>query len=309
MQAREEQTRIGSRQPWLDASHVTPENLTQWIAQPEKFLSLPLGSNGYVLPSANSLTIVDAQDAPSSRCKLVEKQSKRTNYVATCDTYAPSSPIRLSIYGDARNNVVIFCAHCDVFGELKIYGSGNIVILGGGAVQSSFLTIWLKGDCNLLYWGDRSTSNGTTINLDGAHNSIIVGEDCMFAKATNLRNTDEHGIFDVASFEHLNPPRDVHLEPHVWIGPEALIGKGATIGFGSIVASKSVITHAIPRFSLGAGVPATVKRRGVSWDRPLQPRPENMRKLRSWFEQFEADHRSSCGSELSENSLGFVAER
>ena len=51
------------------------------------------------------------------------------------------------------------------------------------------------------------------------------------------------------------------IEDDVWIGFKSSILKGVTIGRGAIVAAGSVVTKAVPEYSLVAGNPAVVIRR------------------------------------------------
>ena len=54
--------------------------------------------------------------------------------------------------------------------------------------------------------------------------------------------------------------RPVIIEDDVWIGANCTVLDGANIGRGAVVAAGSVVTKDVPRFSIVAGVPATVKK-------------------------------------------------
>jgi acetyltransferase-like isoleucine patch superfamily enzyme len=52
----------------------------------------------------------------------------------------------------------------------------------------------------------------------------------------------------IAPEEWLNPPVNVLIEPHVWVGQVATILEGVRVGLGSIIGAKSLVTdtfHAI----------------------------------------------------------------
>jgi len=54
--------------------------------------------------------------------------------------------------------------------------------------------------------------------------------------------------------------RPIHIGPNVWIGFDSCILPGVTVGEGAIVGAHSVVTEAVPPYSLVAGNPARVVR-------------------------------------------------
>ena len=102
----------------------------------------------------------------------------------------------------------------------------------------------------------------------------------MFAAGTEIRTSDLHSIISLQDNSWLNPPKNVLLEPHVWLGNGALVLKGVRIGFGSIIGARSVVTRDIARFSIAAGMPAQILKNDVSWDSQVEPRPGLMSALR-----------------------------
>ena len=78
-----------------------------------------------------------------------------------------------------------------------------------------------------------------------------------------------HSIVDVASGARVNPPRDVIIGEHVWIGQRSMILKGSHIEAGSIVGAGSIVTGHVPPNSLAVGNPARVIRSGVTWNHKL----------------------------------------
>lgn len=97
--------------------------------------------------------------------------------------------------------------------------------------------------------------------------TILIGDDCMVAYGSDLRNSDGHSILDASTQQRINPAKDITLEEHVWIGAQCQILKGVTIGSRAIVAARSVVTKSVPPSALVAGVPTRVIREGVDWDR------------------------------------------
>ena len=95
----------------------------------------------------------------------------------------------------------------------------------------------------------------------------MVGDDCMFARNVTIQTHDQHAVVDMTTGALRNPPQDVFLEPHVWVGEGATIGKGVIVGLGSIVGAKSLVLKSCPRFVSVGGVPAKVLVSDVTWDR------------------------------------------
>ena len=78
-------------------------------------------------------------------------------------------------------------------------------------------------------------------------------------------------MIDLKSRRVVNPPGNIVIGPHCWLGQDPLIMKGARIGAESIVGARSIVTKAIPKCSLVAGVPGRVLRSNVSWTRRAEP--------------------------------------
>ncbi len=97
--------------------------------------------------------------------------------------------------------------------------------------------------------------------------SVVFGDDVIVGTGTIIRCGDGHTVVDAGSRDPLNPPADIAIGSHVWIGARCMILKGAVIGRNSIVGAMSLVNKkfAQPNQIL-AGVPAAVIRCGVDWD-------------------------------------------
>lgn len=89
----------------------------------------------------------------------------------------------------------------------------------------------------------------------------------MIGHQAEVANTDSHSVLDAGSGERLNPPANVVLEDHVWIGARTWVAKGSRIGSHSVIAAGSRVSGPLPRGVLAAGNPAQIKRTAVTWDR------------------------------------------
>lgn len=92
--------------------------------------------------------------------------------------------------------------------------------------------------------------------------SITIGHNVLIGPRVWIRDSDSHQVDGKAEDTHTAP---IVIEDNCWIGLGVTILKGVRIGAGSIVAAGSVVVRSVPPGSLVAGVPATVRRSGVSW--------------------------------------------
>jgi hypothetical protein len=198
----------------------------------------------------------------------------------------PGAPVRailaaLTFDHRCRGNLVIAGSKSCAPARLHFKASNGTVILGDQCTWFADIDVRLSSDRETLYWGRAASSNGTSIVISGEDRSILIGEDCMFAAGTSVRTSDLHSIVALDDGAWLNPPADVVLQPHVWIGQDAMVAKGVTIGAGSIVGAKSLVTRNVPATSIAAGIPAKVLRSGCSWDRATVPPPAAGERLRT----------------------------
>lgn len=171
---------------------------------------------------------------------------------------------RITISG--ANNRVIFGRGAILWNaNIELAGRGLVFRIGAGCrVRGG--TFVLNDEGSRIEIGDGTTMTGPMMVAQSGHR-IAIGRDCMIAYGSDLRCSDGHSVLDAATGEMLNPPADIVLGDHVWIGIHAQILKGATIDEHAIVAARSVVTRPIPAHTLVGGVPARPLRTGVTWDR------------------------------------------
>jgi polysialic-acid O-acetyltransferase len=170
----------------------------------------------------------------------------------------------LTIRGVAAGNRLVIGAGTRFTGPATVTfrGTGSTVAIGqrvrfaGAIVVSNGASVQL---------GDRSTFGAVELVADVA--DITVGDDCMFSFTIELRTTDAHPLYDVATRQRVNPPRPIVIGDYVWVGKQVTILKGVTVGAGAAIALRSVVTKDVPRLCTAAGVPARVVRRGTIWTR------------------------------------------
>lgn len=118
--------------------------------------------------------------------------------------------------------------------------------------------------------GQTSIIGATLVAQEGRR--LLVGGDCMIAAHTEIRNSDSHAIYDERD-ARLNPPGDVVVGDHVWIGLGACVFKGARIGDGAVIGARALVTGEIPPDCLAYGMPAAAHRTAIHWDRRRHPAP------------------------------------
>ena len=120
-----------------------------------------------------------------------------------------------------------------------------------------------RADHSHLQFGAGTTIMAAAITLHEA-GRISFGRDCMLSGDIQMDVSDMHSIIDVASGARINPPRDIQIGNHVWLGQGVRVLKGVRIGDNSIIGSRAVVTGDIPAGVIAVGVPARVLRSGVT---------------------------------------------
>lgn len=186
---------------------------------------------------------------------------------AKCLVYCVAPPRKISRQIKGKNNVVAVGDNLRC-GELRliICGDNNRVEVGRNCAFAGVNTIFMSGDNNSIRIGDGVTTDGDVHFIMAEGTSISIGDDCMFAKHTNVRTSDQHSIFDSMG-TRTNQPRDVRIGSHVWVGASCLIMKGAQIGDGAVVGIQSMVCKNVPPRSVVAGRPARLIREDIRWTR------------------------------------------
>lgn len=152
--------------------------------------------------------------------------------------------------------------------QLEIRGSGCEIDIGERCILVGEFRC--RADGTRLRIGAATTSMNLKVTLHEA-GQVLIGEDCMFSGDVRMDCSDMHSILDAATGERLNPPADVVIGDHVWVGYGVYVMKGVHVGSHSVVGACSVVTHDVPAGSLVAGTPARVLRAGITWDRRCLP--------------------------------------
>ncbi|WP_160936922.1 acyltransferase [Teichococcus coralli] len=213
--------------------------------------------------------------------------------------FDPATPfaagLRLRFIGrGARNNLLVLGPAPRVRADLAVSGADNCLVLGDTEGKVA-LRLTVRGDNCLFLAGAGMSANEANILLQGEGRSIVIGDDCMASSGVAIRNSDSHAIIDLEAAEQVNPPRDVEIGEHVWLANGAVVLKGVRIGAGCIVAARALVSRDLPPCCLGAGMPARVIRRGVTWSRRLTP---SRAEIAALVKRFEARSGSAAAEQL-----------
>lgn len=177
---------------------------------------------------------------------------------------------RIVLDRGARDNLFVLGPGNRSPHRLHFQASGALAVFAGGHPWQIAIDARFSSSGETLLLGHGATSNGTSIVIEGDGRSVVIGEDAMLAARTSLRTSDLHAITG-AGGSWLNPPADVVVGDHVWIGEDAAVQKGVTIGAGAILGARALATRDIPARALALGLPARVIREDIEWTRERMP--------------------------------------
>lgn len=186
------------------------------------------------------------------------------------------TPGKLHIELKGNDNVIRIGTGCR-FPSMRITVHANHCEIDIGAQCALVGEIHLREAHARMLIGEKTTTMGLKVTMHEA-GLIQIGKDCMFSGEVRMDTSDMHSVLDAATGDRLNPPGDVLIGDHVWLGFGVYVTKSVRIGDHCIVGTGAIVTQNIPAQSLAVGIPAKVIRSGVTWDRrrlPMKnPRPK-----------------------------------
>lgn len=173
----------------------------------------------------------------------------------------------LEIMFQGNNNYLEIGYPCKFTETKLVFSKNNSTIKIGrfGKIRKTKITC---GENSSVILGDYFNVRSMFISLLGADNTNVeFGSHCLLSLEILIRPSDGHAIFDKDTKELLNPPQDIKIGNHVWIGQRAVLLKGAeipencVIGAGALVNKKFTESNCVI-----AGTPAKIIKRGINWD-------------------------------------------
>lgn len=179
-----------------------------------------------------------------------------------------------SIHFDGNDNQLIIGANCTINNSsFFIHGSHNRISIGDSC-RLMETKIHIEGQNNLIQIGRGCTFHGRTSYpntlFSDEGGKILIGDDAMFAHGIRIRPTDSHCILDSYG-NRINPPEDIKIGNHCWIGLDVVLLKGTHIPNNCVVAARAVCTKKyIEEHCILAGIPAEIVKRDIDWERELK---------------------------------------
>lgn len=148
---------------------------------------------------------------------------------------------------------------------------------------------WIKSFCSL----GRGTATGNGFVIRGM-GELSVGRYCAIGESVRVITSNHDTaclslnllVQDrVLGRRMVADKRTVTIGHDVWIGDQAIILPGVTVGNGAVIGAGSVVTRAVPAFTIVAGNPARVIRNRFP--------PENAARVEqlAWWEWSEREQR------------------
>lgn len=207
--------------------------------------------------------------------QIKEEYAKREGAIDVCHVFDLVNG-KQTITGTELRKKLPDCVYSDDFGNriefdesisdkltVVFHGNNNSVCIGNNVIVY---------DARLICGNNAKIiiGNSTSIcdaNIYSSEALVSIGEDCMLSSNIDIRNHDDHHIFDINSFERINFNKDVYIGNHVWIGKGVTLLNGCRIGDGSIVGENSTTSATFPGNVVIAGSPAKIVRSEVCWSR------------------------------------------
>lgn len=184
---------------------------------------------------------------------------------------SPFQKIRgLDIYIEGDNNIIKI-AHKN-FRNTKIEIRNNDATLMFKETKRNIKNLQISvmhGKSQYLEFGKNVSVEGAKIFMNDANSAFIVGDESMLSAEIVVWATDGHSIIDKKSQKLLNQvSQPVRIGDYCWIGYGVYLLKGANLPNHTIVGANSVVVNGFnEEYTIVAGNPAKIVRKGVEWDR------------------------------------------
>ena len=149
--------------------------------------------------------------------------------------------------------------------EIVVMGSNNKIIIGDNT-EIRGGTLWIEGNNCTLQIGNGVLIVEFKCSVAEDNQQVIIKDRCLFSYKIDIKTSDSHSILDMDTGKRINPPANVVIGEHVWIGSHVTILKGVNIGNDAIIGTGSLVTKDVPPNVVVGGTPAKILKEGVTWD-------------------------------------------
>ena len=164
--------------------------------------------------------------------------------------------------------------------QIKVYSACSFKGCKFQVNSNSSIEIGEKSNINGLYIRCAATNSFVKIGrnfaissgefilaMGGSHQSITIGDNCLFSSHVAIFTSDGHSIIDAKGGEILNNiGGNIYIGEHCWVGYHSILIKSARLASNTIVGANSLITKAFSEeFCCVAGQPAKIIKKNVKW--------------------------------------------
>lgn len=151
--------------------------------------------------------------------------------------------------------------------EISITGDGNTIDIGENVHIDKFVSLHITANGTFFRIGSNTTLNGVDFRMNENNSHTIIGSNCIFSWGVDVWCTDGHSIIDPQTNALTNKGKFIEIGDRVWVGKDVKIGKNVKIASGCIVGWGSIVTKSFEEENcIIAGVPATIVKRGRTWN-------------------------------------------
>ncbi len=179
----------------------------------------------------------------------------------------------VSVKISGQNNNLIIKQGCRFKNLIiNIAGNNNTIFIDEQVMVYESGIFWIEGDSCTIHIDKKTTVGSAKLYAAESNTSITIGSDCMLSRDIRMNTSDFHSIISTETNKRINPPKNIVIKDHVWIGNNAYISKGAVINNDTIVASRAFVTgKTYQANTVIAGIPAKELNTNVTWSREKLP--------------------------------------
>jgi acetyltransferase-like isoleucine patch superfamily enzyme len=214
------------------------------------------------------LRTVDLRETPL--VAGVAARFDETCKLTTSEGIEPSQlRVKVAVHGAARKFSGVHLTILSAKGQLHVtVGDDQCrLFIGSETVVRGGIQLFNRGTA---FIGDRTViGNQSRLIVNNA--DLVIGEECHLVEDVLLQCNDPHLIIDLSNGECLNAARQrTYLGRHVLVNARAMLMPGVRVGDGSIIQAGALVMRDVAPNTLVGGVPASVLREQVGWQRAPQ---------------------------------------
>lgn len=175
----------------------------------------------------------------------------------------------LNINIKGSNNIIKISKKTNIKGlRIDVHGNNNYLEINSSKYELGSLSwIIVEYGGRVIIGKDLWVTSRLFVHCQEVE--VIIGNDCVFARETTIRNSDTHTIYSLEDKKRiLNPNKSVYIDDHVWITQKCTILKGVHIPSNCIIGTCSVVTKSCATQNcILSGNPAKTVKENINWDR------------------------------------------